>query len=75
MLKKGRIRLSLEKRFQWTKNIYSDAEFTFRQKQPSEFEVSLMYEKQWAWSEGLMFTENVVLVVNIPFKNFIGAHM
>ncbi len=55
---KGRLRLNLEKRFQWTKYIYTDAEFTFRQKQPSEFEVSLMYQKQWAWSAGLMFTED-----------------
>jgi CopA family copper-resistance protein len=55
---KGRIRLNLEKRFQWTEYIYTDAEFTFRQKQDSEFEVSLMYQKQWDWSAGLMFTEH-----------------
>ena len=55
---KGRLRLNLEKRFQWSESIYTDAEFTFRQKQPSELEVSLMYQKQWSWSAGLMFTEN-----------------
>lgn len=55
---KGRARLDLEKRFQWSKYIYTDAEFTFRQKQESEFEVSLMYQKNWAWSAGLMFTEH-----------------
>lgn len=55
---KGRLRLNLEKRIQWTRTIYTDAEFTFRQKQPSEFEVSLMYQKQWSWAAGLMFTEN-----------------
>ncbi len=55
---KGRLRLNLEKRFQWSKYIYTDAEFTFRQKQDSEFEISLMYQKQWAWSAGLMFTEH-----------------
>ena len=55
---KGRLRLNLEKRFQWTKYIYTDAEFTFRQKQPSEFEVSLMYQRQWAWAAGLMLTED-----------------
>ena len=55
---KGRLRLNLEKRFQWSESIYTDTEFTFRQKQPSEFEVSLMYQKQWSWSAGLMFTEN-----------------
>lgn len=57
---KGRLRLNIEKRFQWTKNIYTDAEFTFRQKQSSEFEISLMYQKQWAWSAGLMFTEKSI---------------
>ncbi len=57
---KGRLRLNLEKRFQWARYIYTDAEFTFRQKQPSEFEVSLMYQRQWAWSAGLMFTEDSV---------------
>lgn len=55
---KGRLRFNIEKRFQWTKNIYTDAEFTFRQKQSSEFEITLMYQKQWAWSAGLMFTEH-----------------
>lgn len=55
---KGRMRLDLKKRFQWTKYIYTEADFTFRQKQDSEFEVSLMYQKQWAWSAGLMFTEH-----------------
>lgn len=53
----GRIRFNIEKRFQWTKYIFSDTEFTFRQKQPSEFEVSLMYQRNWAWSGGFMFTE------------------
>ncbi len=55
---KGRIRFDLEKRFQWTKTLYTDAEFTFRQKQDSEFEISLMYQRQWSWSTGVMFTEN-----------------
>lgn len=55
---KGRLRFDLTKRFQWTKTIYSEAEFTFRQKQESEFEVTLMYQRQWNWSAGLMFTEH-----------------
>lgn len=54
----GRLRFDLEKRFQWTKTIYTDAEFTFRQKQESEFEISFMYQRQWDWSAGLMFTEH-----------------
>lgn len=53
----ARLRLNLEKRFQWTKYIYTDTEFTFRQRQTSEFEISLMYQRQWNWSAGLMFTE------------------
>lgn len=54
---KARLRLDVEKKFQWTRTIYSDVEFTFRQKQQSEFEISLMYQNQWSWAVGLMLTE------------------
>jgi FtsP/CotA-like multicopper oxidase with cupredoxin domain len=54
----GRMRFDINKRFQWTKTIYSNAEFTFRQKQVSEFEVTLMYQRYWDWSAGLMLTEH-----------------
>lgn len=54
----GRIRLDVEKRFQWTETIFTDADFTFRQKQPSEFEITLMYQNNWSWAAGLMFTEH-----------------
>ena len=54
----GDVRLDLEKRFQWTKYIYTDAEVTFRQHEDTEFEISLMYAKSWDWSAGLMFTED-----------------
>lgn len=57
----GKFRFDLEKRFQWTKNIFSDAEFTWRPdwggERDSEFEVSLMYGPSWNWSAGFMFTE------------------
>jgi CopA family copper-resistance protein len=57
----GRFRFDLEKRFQWTKNVFSDAEFTWRPdwggERDSEFEVSLMYGPSWNWAAGLMFTE------------------
>lgn len=56
----GRLRLDLEKRFQWTRHIYSDAEVVFRQRAKTEFEVSLMYANSWAWAAGLMFTEDSV---------------
>lgn len=57
----GRVRIDLEKRFQWTKNVFSDAEFTWRPgwggERDNEFEISLMYGPSWNWSAGLMFTE------------------
>ncbi len=57
----GRFRFDVEKRFQWTKNIFSDAEFTWRPgwggERDTEFEVSLMYGPSWYWSAGFMFTE------------------
>ncbi|MBX3019723.1 MAG: multicopper oxidase domain-containing protein [Bdellovibrionaceae bacterium] len=57
----GRFRLDVEKRFQWTKNVLSDAEFTWRPnwggERDTEFEVSLMYGPSWTWAAGLMLTE------------------
>lgn len=60
----GKFRFDLEKRFQWTKNVFSDAEFTWRPnwggERDSEFEVSLMYGPSWYWAAGLMVTEKSV---------------
>ncbi len=57
----GRFRFDVEKRFQWTKNVFSDVDFTWRPdwdgERDTEFEVSLMYGPSWNWSAGLMFTE------------------
>jgi len=57
----GKFRFDVEKRFQWTKNVFSDAEFTWRPDwggdRDTEFEISLMYGPSWYWSAGLMFTE------------------
>jgi len=57
----GRFRLDVEKRFQWTKNVFSDVDFTWRPdwggERDTEFEISLMYGPSWNWSAGLMFTE------------------
>lgn len=57
----GKFRYDLEKRFQWTQNYFSDAEFTWRPnwggERDSEFEVTLMYGPSWYWSAGFMFTE------------------
>ncbi len=58
----GRFRFDVEKRFQWTKNIFSDAEFSWRPDwsggRDTEFEVSLMYGPSWHWSTGFTFTES-----------------
>jgi hypothetical protein len=54
---KARMRLDVGKRFQWTKTIHTDVDFTFRQQQKSEFEITLMYQPNWTWSGGFMFTE------------------
>lgn len=57
---KGKFRLDLEKRFQWTKTIFTDAEVTWRPSwedgHETEFEISLMYGPAWNWAAGLMFT-------------------
>jgi hypothetical protein len=57
----GKVRMDLEKRFQWTKSIFSDADLTLRPKwggkRDSEFEVSLMYGPSWNWAAGFMLTE------------------
>lgn len=55
---KGDLRLDIEKRFQWTKYIFSDVEVTFRQDVDTEFEITLMYANTWSWAAGFMFTED-----------------
>jgi len=61
---RGGIRLDLDKRFQWSKTIFSDVDFSWRletSRQKSneiEYEVSLMYGSDWHWSLGLMLTQN-----------------
>ncbi len=57
----GKFRLDVEKRLQWTKNVFSDVEFSWRPdwggKRDTEYEVSLMYGPAWNWAAGLMLTE------------------
>lgn len=53
-----KFRLDLSKKFQWTKYIFSDVDFTFRQERKTEFEISLMCQRAWSWSVGLMLTES-----------------
>ncbi|MBL7557963.1 MAG: multicopper oxidase domain-containing protein [Bdellovibrionaceae bacterium] len=55
---KGKLRIDLEKRFQWTSTLFTEAEYTWRQDEELESEtaVSLMYGNNWAWSAGLKYT-------------------
>jgi CopA family copper-resistance protein len=54
----GKLRLDLEKRFQWTSTIFSDADVSFRQSEKTEWEFSLMYANSWSWAAGLKLTED-----------------
>jgi hypothetical protein len=57
---KGKLRVDLEKRFQWTSSVFSDVEFRWRQDTDlgSEVAVSLMYGPAWAWAVGLKLTDH-----------------
>ncbi len=59
----GQFRLDVERKFQWTKTIFSGLNFTWRPgnqngEHPTEFDLSLMYSSQWAWAGGLMLTND-----------------
>ncbi len=58
----GRFRFDIEKRFQWTSTVFTDAEMSWRPgweaERETEFELSLMYGPSWRWAAGLMATEN-----------------
>jgi CopA family copper-resistance protein len=54
---KGKLRLDLEKRFQWTSTLFSDADVSMRQSERTEWELSLMYAQSWTWAAGLKLTE------------------
>ncbi len=58
----GEFRLDLEKRFQWTKSVFSDVDFSYRPDQNGaheyETELSFMYSTNWSWAAGLMLTND-----------------
>ncbi len=58
----GRFRLDLEKRFQWTKRVFSEIEYSWRPDwggdNEHEIEVTLMYGPSWHWSAGVMLTND-----------------
>jgi hypothetical protein len=54
---KGGIEIEVEKKLQWTSHVYSDLEFSWKpnaKEHKTEYEVSLMYSPNWAWSAGLL---------------------
>ncbi len=58
----GKMRIDVDKRFQWTKTVFSNFEYSLRPNQKgaheSELEVSLMYSPTWSWAAGLMLTND-----------------
>jgi hypothetical protein len=70
----GKIRVDLEKRFQWTSTIFTDADLRWRPRQWTlskddfEYEVSLMYSQAWNWAVGFMLTkENIGAGAKVQF--------
>lgn len=59
---KGKFRVDIEKRFQWTSTVFTEAEYIWRQDDElgSDFAISLMYGPQWSWGAGLKFTDRSV---------------
>ncbi|UOF01269.1 multicopper oxidase domain-containing protein [Bdellovibrio reynosensis] len=55
---KGKLRIDLEKRFQWTSTLFTEAEYIWRQDEElgNEYSVNLMYGKNWHWAAGLRYT-------------------
>lgn len=56
----GKLRIALEKRFQWTRNIFTFVDLKWRTEHPREVDLaaSLMFQNNWSWAAGLMLTNN-----------------
>ncbi len=65
---KGKLRLDLAKKFQWTRYLFTEAEFTLAQGRSttiaseeeriqSEFRASIMYSRSWKWAAGILFSD------------------
>jgi CopA family copper-resistance protein len=55
---KGDLRLDVERKFQWTKHIFTEGEISIRQHEKPEWEVNLMYGPNWHWAAGVMLTDD-----------------
>ncbi|MBK9293413.1 MAG: multicopper oxidase domain-containing protein [Oligoflexia bacterium] len=56
---KGKFRVEIEKRFQWSKTIFTSVDLKWRSETPAQLDsaISLMYQNNWNWALGLMLTE------------------
>lgn len=59
---RGKLRVDLAKRFQWTSTLFTEAEYTWRQdpELDSEYAISLMYGNNWNWAGGFRYTGHSV---------------
>jgi len=55
---KGKLRVDLAKKFQWTDTLFSEAEFIWREdkKFDNDLALTLMYQRQWNWAVGIKYT-------------------
>lgn len=61
----GKIRVDLQRRFQWTRTVFTDVDLTWRPgnqygAHELNFEISFMYGPNWSWAAGLMATNDSV---------------
>lgn len=61
----GKVRLDVQRKFQWTKAVFTDINFTWRPRNQAgaheiDFETSLMYARAWSWAAGLVVTNDSV---------------
>ena len=55
---RGKFRLDLAQRLQWTSHLYSDWDVTARDSQGTEWGANLMYGFNWSWALGAKLTNN-----------------
>ncbi len=61
---KGKIRIDLEKHFQWTTSLFSEVEVFWRpqwgEDEETEIKSTLMYGPGWSWAAGLTLTKDSI---------------
>jgi hypothetical protein len=50
----------VERKFQWTKRLFTEAEATWRQHEKAEWGVNLFYGANWHWAAGLTLTDDKI---------------